>query len=197
MKKNRCGKAAIFSPNEITKIRKAFSVPQHRAIFEIALYTGERMGAICQLKVDDVYRSPSILHEVITFPARTRKARPNGKRESRQVAIHADLKSFLLSYSAPNEGYLFPGRGGSNSHITYDSVYQYWQHKFLKLGLDHRGFSTHSPRRWFITNLVSNGIDVKTLQQITGHKSTSVLLGYVEENFYAARRAIATLKIET
>ena len=56
MKKNRHGKAAIFNSEEIKKIRKGFDVPHHRCIFEISLFTGERMGAIVQLKVDDVYR---------------------------------------------------------------------------------------------------------------------------------------------
>ena len=41
MKINRHGKAAIFSDEEIIKIRKAMgSLTQHRAIFEVALLKG-------------------------------------------------------------------------------------------------------------------------------------------------------------
>ena len=200
MKKDRCGKAGIFSKEDIAKIRKAFNIPHHRAIFEIALFTGERMGAITQLKVSDVYRDPnnSIPHDLITFPARTRKARPGGARETRQVPIHPELKEFLQSYKPELKGYLFPGRElnnnfASDSHITYDSVYQYWQKTFLKLGIDHKGFSTHSTRRSFITKIVRNGTDLATVMKITGHKNVNVLMGYVGTDDQICKNALAAI----
>ena len=202
MKKNRNGKAAIFKPEDIRKIRKAFNIPHHRCIFEIALFTGERMGAIVQLMVDDVYRDPinSVPHDLITFQARTRKSRPDGTVETRQVPLHPDLRSFLESYKPKIEGYLFPGRQTKANlsvpkHITYDSVYQYWQQKFSDLGIDHKGFSTHSSRRWLITNLVRNGTDLKTVQTITGHKNVNVLLGYVGADSQVCRNALAGVTV--
>lgn len=195
MKKNRQGKAAIFKDIDIKKIRKAFSVPQHRCIFEMALYTGERMGAIVQLKVSDVYQASAIPQEMITFRASTRKARPDGTRETRQVPIHADLRSYLESYICQQHtGWLFTGHT-STKHISYDSVYQYWKNKFLELGMDHRGFSTHSTRRWFITRLVRNGTDIKTVQAITGHKNMNVLLGYVEADPEVIKNAVANISV--
>ena len=50
MKNKGYGKAAIFNSRDVEKIRKAFTVSHHRCIFEIALYTGERMGADCTVK---------------------------------------------------------------------------------------------------------------------------------------------------
>ena len=86
MKNKGYGKAAIFNSRDVEKIRKAFTVPHHRCIFEIALYTGERMGAIVQLKVSDVYASPikRTVHPVITFASNTRKKRPDGSANSYQ-----------------------------------------------------------------------------------------------------------------
>lgn len=193
MKKNRSGKASIFNSIDIKKLRKAFSVPHHRAILEIALHTGERMGAIVQLKIDDVYLTPKKVHPEITFRAITRKARPDGARETRQITIHPDLREFLINYDLPkNSSWLFPGRT-EDKHITYDSVYQYWCNKFLETGLDKRGFSTHSSRRWFITSLVRNGTDPKTIQTITGHKSMNVLMGYAESDPITIKNAIANI----
>jgi len=63
------------------------------------------------------------------------------------------------------------------------------------VGLDHRGFSCHSTRRWFITQLVQNGTDLATAKSITGHKNTGILLGYVEENQERRKNAIASLDI--
>ena len=192
MKKDRHGKAAIFTRDEIIKIRKAFAdYSHHRAIFEIALFTGERIGAIIQLKVSDVYQNVNTgkLNPEITFKAATRK----NKSDTRQIIIHPDLASFLSSYTPPESGYLF--RGKNQGHISYNAVYLFWKQKFLELGLDHRGFSCHSTRRWFITNLVQNGIDLKTVQSLTGHKNISVLLGYVEETLQLKEKAIASLSV--
>ena len=137
---------------------------------------------------------------MITFPAQTRKARPGGHRETRQVPLHPDLRSFLESYKPELEGYLFPGRAtkanlSTSQHITYDAVYQYWQQKFSDLGIDHRGYSTHSSRRWLITNLVRNGTDLKTVQTITGHKNVNVLLGYVGADSQICRNALAAVTV--
>ncbi len=189
MKKDRHGKAAIFTSDEITRIRKAMgNLTQHRAIFEVALLTGERMGAITQLQVSDVYQDPvaRTLQNKITYKAHTRK----NKTETRQVDIHPDLEAFLHSYTPPKSGYLFPGR---TNHITYNAVYLYWKQIFLQLGLDHRGFSCHSTRRWFITQLVQNGTDIATVKSITGHKNTGILLGYVAENQERRQKAIALI----
>lgn len=200
MKNNRCGKAAIFSNRDIEKIRRAFS-SQHRCIFEIALYTGERMGAIAQLKVSDVYANPVIreVHPLITFAANTRKKRPDGSMQTRQVPLHPDLKSFLINYIPPHEGYLFPSNCSKNNeiaslHITRQAIDKYWRRQFIKLNLDRKGFSTHSCRRWLITNLARNGIDVRTIQQITGHKSINVLLEYIEADSKMIENAIATIR---
>ena len=190
MKNNRHGKAAIFTDNEIVKIRKALgALTQHRAIWEIALLTGERIGAILQLKVSDVYQENGSLLSKITFKANTRK----NKDSTRQVDLHPDLANFLRSYTPPSQGYLFPGR--NDSHITYNGVYLYWKEIWAKLGLDHRGFSCHSTRRWFITQLARNATDVATMQQITGHKNTGILLGYVADDEQRRKNAIASIKI--
>lgn len=198
MKNNRCGKAAIFTSRDIEKIRKVFN-SRHRCIFEIALYTGERMGAIAQLKVSNVYADPvtSQVHDLITFAANTRKKSPDGSMQTtRQVPLHPDLKSFLTNYVPPIEGYLFPSNKDSVDtplHITRQAIDKYWRRQFIRLNLDRKGYSTHSCRRGLITQLARNGIDVKTIQQITGHKSLNVLLGYIEADPKIAQNAISTI----
>ena len=78
MKINRHGKAAIFETRDIQKIRKVFDVDAHRAIFEIALLTGERIGAIIRLGVSDVYTSDGRVRSFITFKKNTFSNRLNG-----------------------------------------------------------------------------------------------------------------------
>ncbi len=160
------------------------------------------MGAIAQLKVSDVYADlgNSIPHDKITFSARTRKARPDGSRETRQIAIHPELAEYLKIYSPPKTSYLFPGRAKNSdimnhTHISRRAIDKYWREQFFKLGLDKKGYSTHSPRRWLITQLVANGIDIKKIQRITGHKNINVLMEYVEANEEELKDAIATVRV--
>ena len=109
------------------------------------------------------------------------------------------LKEFLVAYIPPLGGYLFPSNKNNDSfaseHITRQAVDKYWRRQFYKLNLDRRGFSTHSTRRWLITQLARNGIDIKTIQQITGHKSVNVLLGYVEADETTICNALGTIRI--
>ena len=142
--------------------------------------------------VNDVYLSPGVPREVITFRARTRKARPDGTRETRQISLHKDLISYLANYEHPESGWLFPGRA-DHKHITYDSVYQYWQEKFLELGLDNRGFSCHSTRRWFITELVRSGTHPKVIQKITGHKNLNIVMDYAEVSDETIKNALSKM----
>lgn len=193
MKRNRYGKAAIFKPSEISKVRRAISSDVHRLFFEIALYTGERAGAIAQLQVSDVYAPNGSPLNLITFRSSTRKRSPNGKAATRQVPIHPELRQFLRSYPPPSGGYLFPSPRDRNKHISYDAFYQYQQKIFERCGLDYRGFSTHSTRRYLINSLVRNGVNLEIIRQVTGHKSLNTLKEYIDDNPDICASAIATL----
>ncbi len=82
MKNNGHGKAEILENLDFEKIYNAFSLKHHKLIWQILRYTGERISAVLQLKVSDVYldAEESIPHKEITFKASTRKASPDGDR---------------------------------------------------------------------------------------------------------------------
>jgi integrase/recombinase XerD len=50
----------------------------------------------------------------------------------------------------------------------------------IRAGLDHRGISTHTTRRSFITKLNEKGVDIATIQKITGHRDLKALVKYIE-----------------
>ncbi|MEL6437858.1 MAG: hypothetical protein AAFQ80_01185 [Cyanobacteria bacterium J06621_8] len=106
-KNNREGKAAIWTPSVIAYMRKNLICPRQRLIFEILLWTGERMGAIVQLRVSDVYDSNGQVREQITFSGKTRKGSKHGAASTRQIFIHDVLRQHLAHYTPPTSGYLF------------------------------------------------------------------------------------------
>lgn len=184
------GQASIFSDADFAKIRKNIPNPKHRLLFDIARWTGERIGAVRQLDVADAYDVNGNPRETINFRARTRKASRDGYRRTRECPVHPQLREILLAYNPPLSGYLFPGQNGA---LSYNSVYYFLNRAVERAGLEHKGYSTHSFRRTLITRLSERGVDVKTIQVITGHQDVKCLLRYVEADPRRAQRAIALL----
>ncbi len=192
MKNCRFGQAAILSDSEYLKIRREFRSEKYRLLWDLAWYTGERWGALVQLRVDDVYQPNGKPREYITFRANTRKARPDGKRETRQVPIHNALRDSLLQHKPNNENWLFPCRDGKSS-ISLRLADKILRGAVERSGLEHRGISSHSTRRSFITKLHDKGVDLYTIQKITGHSDLKALGRYVEINADRVKGAIASL----
>lgn len=192
MKNNGSGQSAILTNQDYSKIRREINTPRYKLLFDLAWYTGERWGALIQLRIEDVYNSDGSPREYINFRAATRKASPDGRRETRQVPTHSTLKESLRGYKPDfNCPWLFPGR--NPEHICLR-----WADKILreavdKAGLGAKGISTHSTRRTFITKLHSNGTDLYTIKQITGHKDFKSLERYVEISADRIKGAISLL----
>jgi integrase/recombinase XerD len=182
MKNNRYGQSSIISVSEYLSIRSGFKSKKYKLLLDLAWYTGERWGAIVQLKFDDIFLASGKTREFITFRAITRKARPDGKRETRQVPIHANLRDSLQDYKleSPSEcPWLFPNQG-CKSHINLRLADKLLRAALVRAGLESKGISTHSTRRSFITHLHGKGVDIYTIQKITGHKDLKALGRYVE-----------------
>jgi integrase/recombinase XerD len=160
-KNNRLGKASIWDEAAIKKMRSLLPKNHHRAIFEVGLYTGERIGAIVQLRYSDVYDARGAVLETITYAGATRKSSRHGQAQTRQIFIHRDLKLFLEHYDHPLQGYLFPSPTKCDRHISARAVDKLWRKIFAETGLS--GYSTHSSRHWLINRLRSNGIDTSTI----------------------------------
>jgi integrase/recombinase XerD len=190
MKQNRRGQATLFTESEYRKLRDVVTNRKHRLYYDVAWWTGERMGAILKLRVENIYRDvrQSEPHDYVTYPASIRK-----DKKTRQVVIHPNLKTELWAFRPPLEGYLFQRDRHPGQAITmsdFDAMMRYHLHK---LGWHERGFSSHSFRRSFITRLHENGTDPVLMMQLTGHASLANLMRYVETDPKRVDRALLSL----
>lgn len=195
-KNNRHGQAEILSATDCDRIRRAIISKHHLLLWDIARYTGERWGAICQLKVSDVYSDAiaSVPRGEITFQKHTRKASPSGKQETRQCPVHPELDRLLRAYKPNASGYLFSSGFGGTNHLSFSACDKWLRAAVVRAGLGHRGISSHSTRRSFITVLYyDRGVDIKTLQAITGHSDLKSLQRYIEVSDDRKVAAIALL----
>ncbi|MEH2139908.1 tyrosine-type recombinase/integrase [Nostoc sp.] len=201
MKNDREGQAAVISNADCSKIRTKIRSRKYKLLFDLAWYTGERWGALVQLRVTDVYSEDGSPREYINFRARTRKAKPNSKRKvqekalrkNRQVPVHPVLREILLAYKPESDSlYLFPARE-RDKPITLRWADAILRAAVDKAGLSAKGISTHSTRRSFITNLANKGINLAMIKKITGHTDLKVLSQYIEVSDDDMKNAIATL----
>lgn len=192
MKNQGFGKAAIISDADYSKIRRQIIQSKYKLLLDLAWYTGERWGALVQIRISDVYIEGSPKAE-ITFRARTRKAGPDGRRQTRQVPIHPNLEEILQAYSPETDTeWLFPNPTRTN-HISLRCADYVLRAAIDKAGLSSKGISTHSTRRSFINKLYRKGVDIYTIQQITGHRDIKALLGYIDPSIDKIKGAIANL----
>lgn len=195
MKNNRHGQAAIISELEYQKIRKCLRSKKYKLLLDIARFTGERWGAIVQLQIEDVFDANLLPLEFITFPSGIRKADTKGKRYTRTVPVHPALHEILSAYRPTFEcgGWLFPSRIYPESHITLRAADLLFRGAVAEANLAHKGFSTHSTRRSFITRLWSAGVDLHTIQLLTGHKDPKALVRYIDADPNRITKALALL----
>nr|WP_281363600.1 tyrosine-type recombinase/integrase [Microcoleus asticus] len=153
-----------------------------------AWYTGERPEAILSLDVKHVYsdvlrRQP---RESILYPASIRK-----DKQTREVFTHDELKLMLMSYAPPETGFLFPSLYKSDRHLSRQAMDKAFRRAVKKAGLDNQGFSLYSARRGFITRLNNQGYDIKLIQKLSGHRSLTSLIRYIDVTDDQLRNAIA------
>jgi integrase/recombinase XerD len=191
MKNNRNGQAAVLSDADYSKIRRQIRNRKYKILLDLAWYTGERWGALVQLRTNDVYQN-GIPRDYVTFRAATRKASPDGTRRTRQIPVHPTLWSSLSTYN-PGDGYLFPSRDNPDKPICLRNADWILREAVTRAGLTAKGISTHSTRRSFITKLHNQGTDLYTIQKITGHQDLKALGRYVEISADRVKGAIANL----
>jgi integrase/recombinase XerD len=189
-KQNRSGKASVFTDVEYRKFRDQVRNRTHRLIFDTAWWTGERMGAVVQLTVENVYacaerREP---REYIVYPANTRK-----DRKSREVIIHPTLEMELRVFQPPSKGFLFRRMRNPERNLNMSDVDALMRQYLRKLCWEERGFSTHSFRRSFATRLHANGNDPALIQELMGHASLANTMRYVETDPKRVNQALLSL----
>lgn len=189
-------KATVIEGTELHRIRDAIKSPHHRLFFDIACYTGQKWGAICQLLVTDVYADPvnSVPNTEIKFKRDSRLAAFGGDHEKLSVPVHPYLAGLLSSYHPDMVSrYLFPSSANNNHPISFSAAVKAFNATLVRAGLADRGFSTHSTRRTFATNLYRRGARVGEIQDLLGVRNLGTVSSYIERHVVDVAAAIALL----
>jgi site-specific recombinase XerD len=154
-----------LSPEEETRLRAYIQAtyPEHIPELDLALHTGMRLGEMYSLTWENVNMS----RKVVTIPRSK-----NG--EKRHVPLNATALSALAEVRKRSDG---TGPVVRNLDGEPLAGPRYWFEPALPKAKIRR-FSWHCLRHTFASRLVMAGVDLRTVQELMGHKSIEMTVRY-------------------
>lgn len=108
---------------------------------------------------------------------------PQAKGGAREQPITNRLADFLATYiesAATDQEWLFPALASRTGHTV--SIEKPFRRVVKAAGLDEKEVVRHTLRHTAITHLVQAGVDLPTVQRISGHKSFDMVVRYSHQN---------------
>lgn len=154
---------------DIHVLLKVITDIRDRALILLLLRTGMRIGELLNVKVSDIilpeqkillYQgSKNYTGRVVYFSKDAEKALQNW------LKIRDSTKTFLF-YSH------------SRQTISYVATWTVMRNALKNAGLLNKGYSLHSLRHTFATDMLNAGLRLEVLQQLLGHRSTEITRRY-------------------
>lgn len=161
---------------------------RNRAVLLIMYYAGLRVGEAASLRVEDVVDTQGHVRAEFLLRADQTKG-----RHARTVFVSDKLCKELTAYLAatpslkPKHKLFYSQKIGSDG-FTANTLAQHFHYLYKRAGIV--GASSHSTRRTFITNLAAQGISVRVLASLAGHRSIATTQAYIDVNDDQKRKAV-------
>lgn len=159
---------------------------RNRVMLLTGLWSGMRVGELASLQVGDVLNADGTVRAEVRLTADQTKG-----RQPRTVFLPQKLRDELASYllliqpCAPQRPlFVTAGRKPFSANV----LTQHFHHLFRRAGIS--GASSHSMRRSFLTRLASQGVGVRVLASLAGHRNLQVTMRYIDASDDMKRRAV-------
>lgn len=177
----------VFSKEEISRILNSTRNNKHKLLLWIIYSCGLRRSEVTNILLTDVDRTRNILHI------------REGKGGVDRIVPVSDkvwqkLDEYVEGYK-PRK-YLFEGQTGGR--YSSESVYNVFKQALEKAGIK-KEVGVHSLRHSYATHLHENGLDIRFIQELLGHKSTRTTEIYTHvsrRNLVAVRSPIDDLDLK-
>jgi len=196
---SRTGKARVPTEGELKRLgvvtRAGRHAKRNAAMIVVSYRLGFRAKEIAALRIKEVLDSAEKLREECELS----KAMTKGGKARMAYLTNSTVKQALRDYldaRREREGILFnveaplfmSQKGG---HFSPNSMQQLLSRLHHRAGID--GGRSHSGRRWFATELISKGVDLKSVSVLMGHSSVAMTAKYADDNPQRLRRIAAEL----
>jgi integrase/recombinase XerD len=176
-----------FSKEEVVRILNSPGNIKHKLLLWIIYSCGLRRSEVTNIKLKDMDRNRSIIH-----------IREGKGMVDRIVPVPAKVWNKVDEYLAgylPRE-YLFEGQTGGR--YSSESVYRVFKSALERAGIK-KDVGVHSLRHSYATHLHENGLDIRYIQELLGHKSTRTTEIYTHvsrRNLISVRSPIEDLDVK-
>lgn len=116
-----------------------------------------------------------------------------GEREQPITPALADMLKRQQAIMQDGQGWVFPSRTARAKHLHRISMAASFQRAVIRAGLLPEKVTPHVMRHTAITRLVRAGVDLPTIQRISGHKTLAMVLRYVHIHGQHIDDAIAAI----
>lgn len=168
----------VFSKDEVTRILNSAGNTKHKMLLWIIYSCGLRRSEVTNILLTDIDRVRNIIHiregkggidRIVPVPDR----------------VWTKYDEYIESYRPVK--YLFEGQAGGRYSV--ESVHNVFKQALQKAGI-RKDVGVHSLRHSFATHLHENGLDIRFIQELLGHKSTRTTEIYT----HVSRRNLAAIK---
>jgi site-specific recombinase XerD len=178
-----------MDPKDLQKLLSVVKGARDRAMVMVLLRTGMRIGELLNTKVTDIHMKERRIE--IYEGEKNRLGRVVYLSDDAVIA----LRKWLRERDAWEE-YLIYGRGKTDT-MSYSTARTIFYKYLVKAGLAHRGYSLHTLRHTFATELLNAGMRLECLQVLLGHRSIEETRRYAhltdktrEEEYFTAMSRI-------
>ena len=177
----------VFSKEEVSSILNSSRNLKHKLLLWIIYSCGLRRSEATNIRLTDLDRDRNILH-----------IREGKGRVDRFVPVPDKVWVKVDEYTSaykPRE-YLFEGQAGGR--YSSESVYRVFKDAMVKAGIK-KDVGVHSLRHSYATHLHENGLDIRYIQELLGHKSsrtTEIYTHVSRRNLIAVRSPIEDLDVK-
>lgn len=193
------GKAAVPSISEFRRLLTVAKAGKQglrdAAIVNVSYRLGFRAKEVAGLRVADVMDAQFQLRDECRLSGKITK----GGKPRVAYLSNSHLRMALLDYlrwRQAAEGILFNRQAAlfksqKGSAFSPNTMQQLLARLHDAAGI--QGGRSHSGRRWFATELISKGIDLKSVSVLMGHSSVSMTAQYAEDNPQRLKKIAADL----
>lgn len=180
------GRITYLTQAQITDLIEASKCDQNphiHAFIRIGLGTSMRMNEILSIQIKNV----DIARRIIFIP----KAKA-GAREQPMTGKLAKFLAERIQQLGPSENWLFPSKTSKTGYAN--NIVKAFQRVVVAAGLNQKEVVRHTLRHTAITHLVQSGVDLPTVQRVSGHKTLSMVLRYSHQNGSHIQQAMEKLE---
>ncbi len=168
------GRITYLSTEQVARLLDSAKRDQSWPIYPfivIALETSMRRMEILSIRLEHIDLDKRVIYV------------PQAKAGAREQPMTKDLAEFLKGYvdaAAPGQGWLFPSTRSGTGHVNW--IEEPFRRVVAAAGLDPKQVVRHTLRHTAITHLVQAGVDLPTVQRISGHKTLQMVVRYSHQS---------------